>query len=577
MKKLLIAAAVVAAGAGTYWYSQQGQFAGMSTNPALEYIPADTVVFSGQLKPFPLKNYLLSASAQYQQLPAETLAELQSVDSPAVKFFVSFYQQYLEGMKKPAALLTSFGLADEIQTYFYTLGALPVVKVDVAQITAFWAVLDKAEKDSGLSHEMRQLAGLDYRAYRLSDADSDEKLELLFAYKDGVLTVTLSTKATEPELLELAFGLKKAEHSLAASGMVEDIIKTHGFTEDSISFINHVEIVKAITSADGNMLSKQLTKFLTAENFGEDPLAPIRTEECRNEFNAIAANWPRTVAGLTVMSATGKESHVEGKFVIESKNQPILTALQKMRGFIPAHLTDINSSIFSMGVGLDMNELAPSLAAIWDDLQKPQFTCAPLAEIQAELSQQSPAMLGMFTSMANGVKGMSVSLFDYQMSAEDQEPALASLDALVSLSAENPSMLFNMAKPFVPMLADVQLADNGEPTDLSALLMLPPEFNIKPMLAIKGQHLVVYSGEKGLAHANNLAKEQLTANGLFGLTADYGKMFTPMVTLLEMSGEPVPPEMQMLKNYNMRIQFGFDVNDKGLVFDSLMNIKATEQ
>ena len=82
-------------------------------------------------------------------------------------------------------------------------------------------------------------------------------------------------------------------------------------------------------------------------------------------------------------------------------------------------------------------------------------------------------MLGMFTGMANGVKGMSVSLLDFKMSTQDQEPKLESLDALVSLSAENPSMLFNMVKPFAPMLAEVQLADNGDATDLSPILMLP--------------------------------------------------------------------------------------------------------
>ena len=577
MKKIVIAAAIIAAGAGAYWYTQHGSSSSASANPLLDYIPADTPVFTGQLKPFPLKNYIQSISGNYQQYSTDSLAQLGDLDSPMAKFFVSIYKQYMDGMKDPTALLKTFGLPNEIKPYFYTLGVVPVLKTDINQIDAFWAVLDKAEQESGYTHEKRTLAGIDYRAYSFAEEGSTDKADLLFAHKDGILTVTFSASSIEPEVLEMALGLKKPAQSLAASGMLQEIIKTHGFMDDSISFINHVEIVKAITSQDGNMLAKHLTKFLAEESQGEDPLAQIRTPECRTELTAIAANWPRTVGGLTAFTSTEKESHMAASFVIESKNQAILTALQKMRGFIPAHLADINSTIFSMGLGIDVNEVAPSLTAIWDDLQKPQLTCAPLAELQAELSQQSPAMLGMFTGMANGVKGLSVSLLDYKMSSQDQEPKLESLDALISLTADNPSMLFNMVKPFAPMLAELQVADNGEPTDLSPLLMLPPELNIKPMLAIKGQHLVVYSGDKGLALANKLASEKPSANGLYSMSADYGKMFTPVLTLLEMTGEPVPEELQALKDYNMRVQMSFDVNKQGLVFGSVMNSKASDK
>lgn len=126
------------------------------------------------------------------------------------------------------------------------------------------------------------------------------------------------------------------------------------------------------------------------------------------------------------------------------------------------------------------------------------------------------------------------------------------------------------------MLAEVQLAENGDATDLSPLLMLPPELGIKPMLAIKGQHLVVYSGDKGLALAKKLASEKLSANGMYSLSADYGKMFTPVITLLEMSGEPIPEEVQMLKDYNMRIQMSFDVNKQGIVLGSVVNSKTSD-
>ena len=74
----------------------------------------------------------------------------------------------MDGIKDPVLLLKTFGFPDEIKPYFYTLGALPVFKIDVNQADAFWAALDKAEKDSGVTHEMRKVGDVDYRAYALS-------------------------------------------------------------------------------------------------------------------------------------------------------------------------------------------------------------------------------------------------------------------------------------------------------------------------------------------------------------------------------------------------------------------------
>ncbi len=566
MKKMFIAAALIAAGAGGYWYTQQG--ASQAANPVLDYIPADTPVFSGLLKPFPLKQYLQSISGQYQP-PQDLLIQLDKFDAPTDKFFASIYKQYVNGSQNPEQLLKTFGLADDIQAYFYTLGALPVIKVEVSSIAAFWAVLDKAEQESGFSHEVRQLGDVDYRAYQLSSPIDAKPVELLLAYKEGMLTLTFANGMTDVEVLELALGLKKAPQSLAATGMLQEIIKSHGFMQESVGFINHVEIVKALTSTDGNLLAKQLTALFSPRE--EEAFSDIRTPECRSELTAVANNWPRTVMGLNAFSVTDKQSHMSASFVLESKKQTILSALQALRGFIPAHLTEINSSIFSMGLGIDVAQLSSSLNTIWEEWQKPAFSCAPLADWQNELSTQNPAMLGMFTGMANGVKGINLSLLDYKMDAKTQE--LESLDALVSLSAEKPQMLFNMVKPFVPMLADISLADNGEPTDLSALLMLPPELKTKPMLAIKGQNLVIYSGDKGLALAEQLANEQATANGLYRMSADYGKLFTPLFTLLEMSGEPIPAELETFKDYNMRVQMSVDVNSQGLVFGSVMETR----
>jgi hypothetical protein len=557
MKKLAVAAAIAAVGAIGFWFSQQpGQMSvgTQGANAVLEYVPADTPIFSGQLRPFPLRAYLNSVAGNYQNYQAIALPNDADMGSSQAKFFASLYKAYISGLKSPELLLSSFGLPDTLQAYAYTLGAVPVLKWQIANPEAFWALLDKAEQDSGFTHRAGDMAGQAYRAYELLTLDEGgaDTLELLFAQKDGMMTATLIGNSLDPELLALALEQTKPEQSLADAGTLGDIASAHGFMDMNIGFINHVEIVKALTTHDGNMLAAQLVKLFAD---GEDPFDELKTQECRTELLGIAANWPRTVVGLKGFSVTDEHSDIDTALVVESHNSVIMAALKKMRGFIPAYARDVNDGVFAMGLGLNVAELTPALGEIWQDLQRPSFACAPLAEMQAQLSEQNPAMLGMMTGMVNGVKGIGLSLLDYSLGTQQgTEPVLESLDALVSLSADNPGMLFDMVKPFLPMLADVQLIPDAEPVDMSARLM--------------------YTGDKGKALADSLARESVTVNGLYSMSADYGRMFTPMVTLLEMTGERVPPEFSMMKDYDMRLQMSLNIADEGLVMGSQVNTKA---
>ncbi|WP_144210911.1 hypothetical protein [Shewanella donghaensis] len=572
MKKLAIAVAIVAAGAGAYMLSSNDD-ADIADNEMLAYIPADTLLFSGQFEPFPLEDYLYSMPmGQNTAAQLEQLEQAGSYDSEQERFFVSLYKSYLVSFENPDVFLKTFGLDANIQSYTYTLGALPVFKVQVADEQAIWNVLDKATEESGLSYKSETIKGLEYRAYSL--IEDDESIDLVVAQKNGWLTVTLNTSFNKPELLETALGLTKVDNPISDSGIIADITTSHGFLSDSVSFINHVELVKGLTSSDGNMLAKQLAKLGELDGSGSDPFAEFKTAECQSELSSIASNWPRTVMGLKSFDVTRQEAKFDAEVVIESKNQVILGAFNKMRGFIPSFSNGLTDNAMSLAFGIDVAQLAPALTEVWQDLQTPSYQCEALAQMQYEISGQNPAMLGMMTGMANGVKGMSATIIDFSLTDENGEPGFKHLDALISLSAENPEMLLNMVKPFVPQLAQVQLEKNGDPIDVSPLLMLPPSMGISAKMAIKDHHIVIYSGDKGEDLANELAKEPLVANGLTSMSIDYQKVLTPVFKLIEDSGEEVPEELEMLKDYDMRMQLNFDITDKGISISTRGHSKA---
>ncbi|MGI2258997.1 hypothetical protein [Shewanella sp. GXUN23E] len=558
MKNLLIVLVLILAGGSLYYLSQQSSDQGFQANGALEYVPADTAVFSGQLRPFPLRDYLVSMSGNYQQA---MFLSPEWFETPQERFFVSLYGQYMTLMSKPDELLTGFGLANSVEGYFYTLGLIPVIKMQVKDASAFYQRLDLAEEESEWSHSLRQIGDLNVRVYRFDNLEG--AMEMLVADRDGWMTLTLAFEGQDPLVVEQSLGLKPVDMNMTQTTLLQDIVRRHGLQAESISFINHQSLVAALTQGTG-LMGQQLTRIFQMAQ--DDSLDVLRTKECQQELTGIAANWPMTVSGFTHMSINERHSDIEVRTVVESNSTAILNALQSIRGHINPDASRFGQSIFSLGLGLNTDNLAAGLNKVWQELTQPEFQCPLLSQLQYELAQTNPAMLGMFTGMAQGAQGISMVVSGYEM---DDAGQLKSLDAMVSLAVSNPGNLFAMSAGFLPQLAGVQLPEDGSGIDVTELLGLPPLGPV--MLAAKGEHLVLYTGKRSAELANELAvQKSLAANGVAVMTADYKQLLTPVFNMAEAMGEAVPPELQGMQNADMKVKFSMDVKPTGLEMDVRM-------
>jgi hypothetical protein len=579
VRKVVITGAVVAAGAVGYMVSQQGSEGTSASYSPLTYVPADTVFFSGQLESFPLKNYLKSTSYPQNNMADQLLAEFSESTDPKELFVASLMESYFDAVSSPELFQKTFALPDDIKTFIYAVGLMPVVRYQVTDEQNFWAVLDKAEMDSGFKHEQRKSKEFPYRVYTLDNTVEGETFEAVVAYENGWATWTINTHLNTQADLDQALAQSKPTASLKDSGVLKGIQTQHGFTGASLSYFDHEGIVKALTTTNGNALATMLTKAIELEGEGNNDFAVIRTPECAAEMGAIAANWPRTVIGIRSkddMNITAERSYMKAAMVVESKNKVVLDALTSMQGFIPSYLE--KAQVFGMGLGIDTNKLSPALSSIWSNMLEPSYKCEPLMEMQAATRDANPAALAMFTGMAQGVKGVGMGIQDFSFSMEGPAPELESLDAIVSLSAENPTVLFNMAKTFAPPLAHIQLPTDGSAVDLSTMLPIPPEVNVKPMLAVKGKHLVIYNGEKAKAIAEGMASEEATSNGLLNFSMDYKKILAPVLPMLEMAADPeVTEQLEVLKNIDMRVKMDINMSAQGIELVSEADVKAASK
>jgi len=561
VKKLLLATAVVAAVGGAAFLYQDNLAQGESSSSLLAQVPADTLLVSYQTEPFNHYEYMNAFGTLQQPPMAELFAEEDL--TPGIEFAVDFLDSYIAAASSPESLKTFLGTGDMVSPVMYTLGLVPVYKLQLENPNALWKTLDEQEQLAGIEHELVKLGIVEFRRYELTDSqDPQLGIGLAVAVVNNVLTVTFDI----PELgvenpLKLAFGLEAPESSILDSGRLEAVQAQYGTNNNSFGIIDVREVIKGLTTVDGNRMARQLKMA------DSDPtLELLRSSACHTEFTQIAENWPQMVA-FAEYSANGDKARFNGSFVVESKNQVILEALQSVRGVLAESNGD--KSMFSLALGLDAATLAPAIGKIWTNLTTPEYQCSILAQAQNEMRDQNPApAISMGAGMANGLKGWSVEMFGLDMDMNGQDgPDLAQLDAIFSISADNPNMLLQTAQMFMPELAKLEIQPDNQPVNIGGLL---EPYIGKPMdvfARLNDSHLTLYSGDASAAASEKVMAQSLTANGLMSFTLDPDRLLEVLDTVSEVSGEPVPEDVIMGLQGELIGSMSLDVTKDGIAFD----------
>lgn len=562
MKNILIAVLILIVGFGAYSLVKQSKSEGYVANGALEYIPADTAIFAGTITPFPILDYLQSISSQQQPKDIER----EKLSSPQTRFLAALYDQYQALSNKPKELLAAFGLADHLQAYMYSMGLIPVIKVQLNQADAFMAQLDLAEKSSGLHHKNLNYKGYNYRSYPF--VNGKDLINLIIGEHKGWLTITLARTDEDPSLLEQTLGLKPVANNITQSAKLEDLVKRHGLLKELIVFVNHQAIANALTKGSGE-LGQQLTAILTKQSPADINL--LRSPVCQQEFTNISNNWPMTLLGLQNLNVNKQQSNLNFKLIIESNNQTTLTALKNLQGVIYPFLSKFDESIISFNIGLNTDNLASSIQQFWQQINQPQLQCLPLANLQRILKRSQPNLIGVLAGMAQGANGLSLVLKDYTPATETQP---AQIDALINLSVDNPKNLFAIASTFLPKLASIQLPDDGTAIDLTQYLSWP--FGGKIEAAVKGKNIVFFTGTKSKKLSEQLANAKSLNNGeLVNMYADYQQLYPAAVAILNAFEQGVPVNLIQLKNNPTKIQFDLTVSDQGIIISNRINHQSS--
>lgn len=555
-KFLIIGVVVIAAAVGGYYANQE--FNAGSGSDVLAYVPADSIAYVGQLEPYPIDEFIQGQKDYSAVLVAEIDINIKdSHYSEEEKFFMSLEKSYFKSLADPATFRKTFGLPEKLKMISYFVGVIPVIRYEIIDEKALWSLLDNAEQESGFQHKEQTIDKLKYRVYEWSATDKIN-LNLLVTYENGWATWAISYDKVDAEILKLVLGQAKPEKSLANTSILADMKKKHGFIDSTIGYISNQELITGVTTTDGNNLARMVTQINQIE--GDNEFAEIQTPECQKEYASIAANWPQFVIGVRKQDI--ERGYFEIAFALESKNKKVLDALKSMQGFLPDYIEE--TGVFGMGVGVDTTNLVAAYDAIRKDLLATPYKCKSLAKIQDGINQSNPAALGMATAMVNGIRGAAFGIDDIKLSKNASDNlVIDDLQAIASVSADDPNVLFNMARGFLPPPANqIVLPEDGSALDLTTIMPFPPEVRIKPMMKIQGKHLIIYSGKTGENLVSKLPAE-LNASGFYIFKADYSKLIELIKPFVEEEHD-LKEGLDMLEAMKMKIYLLLQVKDESI-------------
>ena len=390
MKKTLIAVAVIAAGAAGYYF-KFGPGAAGQDSAVLEYVPADTVLLSAQLKPINMADYLASLGLFPQYYGAESQKSIQDLiattTEPGMKFMLSLALSYMQAFEKPQELEKITGLKLSMRQLMYMVGVSPVVKLEVADEAAMWAMFDKAEKDSGYQHKTGNVGAINYRKYTFTMPEAE--LDLVVSVNNGWATIVLTSSKLDAANLSIALGATKPALSVVSSGKLKELSTKYQLNNESFGYISSQELVKALNSKDGNQLAKDVETLFGAE--AGVALASWREPACQTDSNAIAASWPGMfIDSSFTIAASGMEG--QSRIQIPTENKVTIEGLNLLRGFIPQQQLKLigDKQMMNFAMGLDVAQMAVGVGKLWEVATTTTYTCPALVEMQTELKANNP-------------------------------------------------------------------------------------------------------------------------------------------------------------------------------------------
>ena len=232
---IIFAGLAIAIGAGGYYVYQQKTNADAGS---AAYVPADTLFFVGDLEPASWKESITPLQSRFTQFFANSntssLHEIEKLEKEIEKkpeewndgyrIIFGLYAEYVSLFTKGNLTPNDLGIADKLDAAFYTVGALPVLRIKLGNDVNFDKFITAAELRTKAKSETATINDLNYKKYVISK-DAKHPLALVLAKKDGYAIFTLDFGNQIPaEDFSVALGLMKPTQNLIQANTLQNLV-----------------------------------------------------------------------------------------------------------------------------------------------------------------------------------------------------------------------------------------------------------------------------------------------------------------------------------------------------------------
>jgi hypothetical protein len=250
--------------------------------------------------------------------------------------------------------------------------------------------------------------------------------------------VALVTEKTRDLVLPMAFGDRKSSQSLAATLALQRTAATHGFTADSIGYIDLVGFARAFVG-DSSELANEISKRLGIV---------VSEKACITEIPGLADPVPRIAFGTYSMD----ERRASVGIVVEMRKD-IARAFAGMRSSVPGlDPRSTRGAKMSFGVGIDVGALLPFLSEKLRAIVAKPYRCSHLTSLNEGADDAARSLSGLVGKPLSTIRGINVILHELKLVGG----VPSSIKAIGFLGTDDPAQLLAIirmyAGPSIPEL-----------------------------------------------------------------------------------------------------------------------------
>ena len=342
----------------------------------------------------------------------------------------------------------------------YGVGLSPVLRMQLANATAFQQFVTKLQNDYGKKFETVTLGNQSYQRYVATV--SHVQFIIAVVGKQAVLAM-LPQDAAQP-LLRQALGLDRPAKSVQDTDRLADLAKSKGYAKWAVGQVDLTRLLPLFVGGQ-DPLAQSLLKMRAESESAKtgEPVANIMqvAPSCQSEAARIAARMPNMSMGYTTLD----EKHRDMRFDVTLAND-IVSAFSGLKVELPGLGSDPTAP-FELSLALPMPQLRAFWSAQAQAVADKPFTCPMLDNLNETFSSLGDNMQKAAVPPIGDLLGLHVALDSYTPNPNGGMPKFA---GRVVIGTNNPAGLLAMAQVTSPLLSGLKLSPDGKPAALPAQL-----------------------------------------------------------------------------------------------------------